>query len=68
MVLTTANIGGRGGGGVSNLWRYFARSQTGKSTGYRPTFKPLTIHEHVLTGTDQEFYFALQGIDMYAGK
>jgi hypothetical protein len=23
---------------------------------------------HVLTGTDQEFYFALQGIDMYAGK
>jgi hypothetical protein len=22
----------------------------------------------VLTGTDQEFYFALQGIDMYAGK
>jgi hypothetical protein len=28
----------------------------------------ITIHEHVLTGTDQEFYFALQGIDMYAGK
>jgi hypothetical protein len=30
--------------------------------------KPLTIREHVLTGTDQEFYFALQGIDMDAGK
>jgi hypothetical protein len=28
----------------------------------------ITIHEHVLTGTDEEFYFALQGIDMYAGK
>ena len=28
----------------------------------------ITIHEHVLTGTDQEFYFALQYIDMYAGK
>jgi hypothetical protein len=28
----------------------------------------ITIHEHVLTGTDQEFYFVLQGIDMYAGK
>jgi hypothetical protein len=28
----------------------------------------ITIHEHVLTGTDQGFYFALQGIDMYAGK
>jgi hypothetical protein len=28
----------------------------------------ITIHEHALTGTDQEFYFALQGIDMYAGK
>ena len=28
----------------------------------------ITIHEHLLTGTDQEFYFALQCIDMYAGK
>ena len=63
MVLTTANIGGFG-----IFCRYYARSQTGKSTGYRPTLKPLTIHEHVLTCTDQEFYFALQGIDMYAGK
>ena len=28
----------------------------------------ITIHEHVLTGTDREFYFAFQGIDMHAGK
>ena len=28
----------------------------------------ITIHEHDLTGTDQEFYFVLKGIDMYAGK
>ena len=67
MVLTTANIF-FWGGGVSNFCQYYARSQTGKSTGYRPTLKPLTMHEHVLTGTDQEFYFALQGIDIYAGK
>ena len=28
----------------------------------------ITIHENVLTGTDQEFYFVLQSTDMYAGK
>jgi len=28
----------------------------------------ITIHEYVLTGTDQEFYFVLQSTDMYAGK
>ena len=36
MVLTTANFGG-----FSNFCRYYTRSQTGKSTGYRPTLKPL---------------------------
>jgi hypothetical protein len=29
------------GGGGSNFCRYYTRSQTGKSTGYRPTLKPL---------------------------
>ena len=28
-------------GGLSNFWRYYTRSQTGKSTRYRPTLKPL---------------------------
>jgi hypothetical protein len=28
-------------GGFSNFCRYYTRSQTGKSTGYRPTLKPL---------------------------
>ena len=36
VVFTTANFGG-----FSNFCRYYARSQTGKSTGYRPTLKPL---------------------------
>ena len=27
--------------GFCNFCRYYTRSQTGKSTGYRPTFKPL---------------------------
>ena len=36
VVLTTANFGG-----FSNFCRYYARSQAGKSTGYRPTLKPL---------------------------
>ena len=36
VVLTTANLGG-----FSNFCRYYTRSQTGKSTGYRPTLKPL---------------------------
>ena len=36
VVLTTANFGG-----FSNFCRYHTRSQTGKSTGYRPTLKPL---------------------------
>ena len=31
------------GGGFRNFCRYYARSQTGKSTGYRPTLKPLII-------------------------
>jgi hypothetical protein len=35
VVLTTANFGG----GFSNFCRYYTRSQTGKSTGYRPTLK-----------------------------
>jgi hypothetical protein len=43
VVFTTANFGG-----FSNFCRYYTRSQTGKSTGYRPTLKPLinTIHVH----------------------
>ena len=36
VVLTTANFGG-----FSNFYRYCTRSQAGKSTGYRPTLKPL---------------------------
>ena len=36
VVLTTANFGG-----FSNFCRYYTRSQMGKSTGYRPTLKPL---------------------------
>ena len=36
VVLTTANFGG-----FSNFCRYYTRSQAGKSTGYRPTLKPL---------------------------
>jgi hypothetical protein len=36
VVLTTANFGA-----FSNFCRYYARSQTGKSTGYRPALKPL---------------------------
>ena len=36
VVFTTANFGG-----FSNFCRYYTRSQTGKSTGYRPTLKPL---------------------------
>jgi hypothetical protein len=31
-------------GGFSNFCRYYTRSQTGKSTGYRPTLKPLYMH------------------------
>jgi hypothetical protein len=38
VVFTTANSGG-----FSNFCRYYTRSQTGKSTGYRPTLKPLDI-------------------------
>ena len=38
VVLTTANFGG-----FSNFCRYCTRSQTCKSTGYRPTLKPLYI-------------------------
>ena len=30
-------------GGFSNFCRYYTRSQTGKSTGYRPTLKPLIM-------------------------
>jgi hypothetical protein len=37
VVFTTANFGG-----FSNFCRYYTRSQTGKSTGYRPTLKPLS--------------------------
>ena len=37
VVLNTANFGGR----FSNFCRYYTRSQTGKSTRYRPTLKPL---------------------------
>jgi hypothetical protein len=39
VVLTTANFGG-----FSNFCRYYARSQPGKSTGYRPTLKPLFVY------------------------
>ena len=38
VVLTTANFGG-----FSNFCRYYTRSQAGKSTGYRPTLKPLLL-------------------------
>ena len=38
VVLTTANFGG-----FSNLCRYYTGSQAGKSTGYRPTLKPLLV-------------------------
>ena len=38
MVLTTANFGG-----FSNFYRYYTQSQAGKSTGYRPTLKPLKL-------------------------
>ena len=38
VVLTTANFGG-----FSNFCRYYTRSQAGKSTGYRPTLKPLHL-------------------------
>jgi len=38
VVLTTANFEG-----FSNICRYYTRSQTGKSTGYRHTLKPLNI-------------------------
>ena len=41
VVLTTANCGG-----FSNFYRYYTRSQAGKSTGYRPTLKPLSIYIH----------------------
>ena len=37
--LTTANFRG-----FSNFCRYYTRSQTGKSTGYRPTLNPLSSH------------------------
>ena len=39
VVLTTANFGW-----FSNFCRYYTRSQAGKSTGYRPTLKPLRKH------------------------
>ena len=38
VVLTTANFWG-----FSNFYRYYTRSQADKSTGYRPTLKPLVI-------------------------
>jgi hypothetical protein len=38
VVLTTANFGE-----FSNFCRYYTRSQAGKSTGYRPTLKPLIV-------------------------
>ena len=40
VVLTTANFGG-----FSNFCRYYTRSQAGKSTGYRPTLKPLCLYK-----------------------
>ena len=42
VVLTTVNFGG-----FSNFCRYYTRSQTGKSTGYRPTLKPLDLRQIV---------------------
>ena len=42
VVFTTANFGG-----FSNFCRYYTRSQTGKSTGYRPTLKPLPFQKFV---------------------
>ena len=42
VVLTTANFGV-----FSNFYRYYTRSQTGKSTGYRPTLKPLVIYIYI---------------------
>ena len=58
MVFTTANFGG-----FSNFCRYYTRSQTGKSTGYRPTLKPLYSgtcairHLSFLTSCDKNVWF-----------
>ena len=52
VVLTTANFGG-----FSNFCRYYTRSQTGKSTGYRPTLKPLhvTFHDILTSAISLQF-------------
>ena len=47
VVLTTANFGG-----FSNFCRYYTWSQAGKSTGYRPTLKPLIMYFK-----DKSFFF-----------
>ena len=44
VVLTTANFGG-----FSNFCLYYTRSQTGKSTGYWPTLKPLITYYWYVT-------------------
>ena len=52
MVFTTANFGG-----FSNFCRYYTRSQAGKSTGYRPTLKPLLYKLYVFC-SDMKFKMA----------
>jgi hypothetical protein len=49
-------------------WRPVLVVEEAGVPGENHSLKSRCFYEHVLTGTDQEFYFALQGIDMYAGK
>jgi hypothetical protein len=48
VVFTTANFGG-----LSNFCRYYTQSQTGKSTGYRPTEQLIFLFSVI-------FYFFIQ--------
>ena len=52
VVLTTANFGG-----FSNFCWYYTRSQTGKSTGYLPTLKPLVQYYITLCDDYKIFKF-----------
>ena len=53
VVLTTANFGG-----FSNFCRYYTRSQTGESTGYRPTLKPL-IYVVIFISSNSTFLWCI---------
>ena len=50
VVLTIANFRG-----FSNFCRYYTRSQTGKSTGYRPTLKPLEWKDSNTHGSEESW-------------